>query len=109
MKTDFSWTHCKMMCAILEISSTKRFIIKDIEDLIQKRLEYPAFTINHPYFQEIFKCLISENIIQNIEIIGTQKFFKMNWKKLKVFLDEQDEMKFVDWYVTEMCKGMMLQ
>jgi hypothetical protein len=82
IKTDFSLAECKMMLKILNSENDKRMTMTKLSKLIN-------VSIFNPSYCEVKKYLLDNNILEVIERIGSTKIIKINYKKLRDLIDEQ--------------------
>jgi hypothetical protein len=83
VKTDFSWSEIKILIGIKNCENLKEITINDIAKQVKVNR-------NHPNFYKVLNCLINEEIMVMVKVIGTTKFFKISYKQIVALLDEQD-------------------
>lgn len=83
IKKDFNWIEIKILIGIKNCENLKEITINEITKQI-------CISRNHPIFYRVINYLISENIMVLTKVIGTTKFFKIDYKKIRDLLDEQD-------------------
>lgn len=93
--TDFSWEEIKIIIKIKNLINHKETTISNIAKDIQ-------ISITHPYLYKILRYLMDKEAIVVNKIIGNTKLLKINYKKIKNVLDEQEEINFmVDNYISK--------
>jgi hypothetical protein len=83
VKTDFTWNEIKILIGIKNCENLKEITINDIAKQIR-------INRNHPNFYKVLSYIINEEIMVLIRVIGTTKFFRINYKKIKDLIDEQE-------------------
>jgi hypothetical protein len=84
IKTDFSWSEITIIVNLKNCENLKEITINDI-------VRQCCISRNHPSFYKVLNHLIDENIMVLVKVIGTTKFFKIDYKKVRDLLDEQDK------------------
>lgn len=84
---DFTVMECRILIDILNNCSDKELTVSKLSKLIET-------DIHHPKFYKMINYLFNKNILIHTKIIGPTKFIKVDKKKLKDLIDDQNVIEY---------------
>ena len=83
VKKDFNWIEINILIGVKNCPNLKETTINDIS----KQLNINK---SHPYLYKVLSYLIDTKVMVLTKVIGSVKFFKIDYKEIRDLIDEQD-------------------